>query len=117
MVNHHGSIEPANATFLATLRPRVNIIQAWSTTHPAPIVLKRLLNQRIYPGPRDIFVLEFRDETKAAIGPRAGRVASDHGHVVVRVAPGGASYQVFVLDYRTEASRVLAKHGTYDSSQ
>jgi len=100
VIGHHGSIEPANAFFLATLRPRVDIVPAWSTTHPAPVVLKRLLNKRIYTDPRDIFVLEFRDETKAAIGSRAGQVASDHGHVLVRVAPGGASYQVFVLDDR-----------------
>jgi beta-lactamase superfamily II metal-dependent hydrolase len=115
VIGHHGSIEPANAFFLATLRPRVNIIQAWSKTHPAPVVLKRLLNRRIYPGERDIFVLEFRDETKAAIGGRAEQVASDHGHVVVRVAPGGGSYQVFVLENRTESHAVLSTHGPYPS--
>jgi len=81
------------------------------------VVLKRLLNRRIYDDPRDIFVLEFRDETKAAIGPRAEQVASDHGHVVVRVAPGGASYQVFVLDDRTESYAVLSTHGPYTSGR
>jgi beta-lactamase superfamily II metal-dependent hydrolase len=114
-VDHHGSIEPANAFFLKTLRPRVDVIPAWSTTHPAPVVLKRLLNKRIYPGPRDIFVLEFRDETKAAIGPRAAQVKSDHGHVVVRVAPGGASYMVYVLDDRSDTYGVLSVHGPYAS--
>jgi len=115
VIDHHGSIEPANAIFLATLRPRVAIVPAWSTTHPAPVVLKRLLNRRIYADPRDIFVLEFRDATKAAIGPRAEQVASDHGHVVVRVAPGGATYQVFVLD---EASYgVLSTQEPYASGR
>lgn len=117
VVNHHGSIEPSNAFFLATLRPRVDIIPAWSTPHPAPVVLKRLLNRRIYADPRDIFVLEFREETKAAIGPRAGEVASDHGHVVVRVAPGGASYRVFVLDDRSESGAVVSTHGPYRSGR
>jgi len=117
VIDHHGSIEPANAFFLATLRPRVDIVPAWSTTHPAPVVLKRLLNRRIYADPRDIFVLEFRDATKAAIGPRAQQVASDHGHVVVRVAPGGASYQVFVLDDRSESYAVLSTHGPYASGK
>ncbi len=117
VIGHHGSIEPANAFFLETLRPRVDIVQAWSKTHPAPVVLKRLLNQRIYPDERDIFVLEFRDETKAAIGGRAEQVASDHGHVVVRVAPGGGSYQVFVLENRTESHAVLRTHGPYPSGR
>jgi beta-lactamase superfamily II metal-dependent hydrolase len=116
VTGHHGSIEPANAFFLATLRPRVHIVPAWSKTHPAPVVLKRLLNTRIYPEPRDIFVLEFHDETKATIGSRAEQVASDHGHVVVRVAPGGESYRVFVLDNRTESHRVLSTHGPYPSA-
>jgi len=115
VVDHHGSIEPANAFFLRTLRPRVDVIPAWSTTHPAPVVLKRLLNQRIYEGPRDIFVLEFRDATKAAIGPRATQVASDHGHVVVRVAPGGASYMVYVLDDKSDTYAILSVHGPYAS--
>ncbi len=115
VVDHHGSIEPANAFFLKTLRPRVDVVPAWSTTHPAPVVLKRLLNERIYPEPRDIFILEFRDATKAAIGPRATQVASDHGHVVVRVAPGGASYMVYVLDDRSDAHAILSVHGPYTS--
>ena len=36
VVNHHGSIDPASPLFLATLRPRVHIVPAWSATHPAP---------------------------------------------------------------------------------
>lgn len=117
VIGHHGSIEPANAFFLSTLRPRVDIVPAWSRTHPAPVVLKRLLNRRIYAEDRDIFILEFRDETKAAIGARAEQVASDHGHVVVRVAPGGGSYQVFVLENRTESHAVLSIHGPYPSGR
>ncbi len=117
VIGHHGSIEPANAFFLSTLRPRVDIVPAWSRTHPAPVVLKRLLNRRIYADERDIFILEFRDETQAAIGGRAQQVASDHGHVVVRVAPGGASYQVFVLENRTESHHVLSIHGPYPSGR
>ena len=73
VVNHHGSIEPANPFFLATLAPRVVIVPAWSPTHPSPDVLKRLLSKRIWPGPRDVFVTRLRDATKATIGPRAER--------------------------------------------
>ncbi|MEK9500043.1 ComEC/Rec2 family competence protein [Gaopeijia maritima] len=117
VINHHGSIEPANPYFLSTLRPRVHVVPAWSKTHPAPVVLKRLLNRRIYPDDRDIFVLSFRDETRAAIGGRAEQVASGRGHVVVRVAPGGGSYQVYVMDDRTESDTVLARHGPYASGR
>jgi hypothetical protein len=115
VVNHHGSIDPASPFFLATLRPRVHIIPAWSPTHPAPSVLKRLLSERAYPGPRDVFILEFREPTKATIGARAEQVKSDGGHVVVRVTPGGAFYRVFVLDNSSESFTVKAIHGPYES--
>jgi len=115
VVNHHGSIDPSSPYFLAALRPRVDIIPAWSPTHPAPSVLKRLLSERAYPGPRDVFILEFREPTKATIGARAEQVKSDGGHVVVRVAPGGGSYRVFVLDNSSESFTVKAIHGPYES--
>ena len=35
---------------------------------------------------------------------------ADHGDIVVRVAPGGATYQVFVLDDLSETPRILSIH-------
>ncbi len=113
VVNHHGSLEVENPFWLATLRSRVMIVPAWSATHPSPDVLKRMLSERIYPGRRDIFVTLFRDATKAATGPRAAQVASDHGHIVVRVEPDGERYWVLVLDEATESYRVISAHGPY----
>lgn len=115
VVNHHGSIEVANLFWLATLRSRVMVLPAWSATHPSPDVLKRMLSRRVYPEERDIFVSLFRPETKAAIGARATQVASDHGHIVIRVEPGGARYRVFVLDETTDQYLVRSVHGPYDS--
>jgi hypothetical protein len=113
VVNHHGSLEEENPFWLATLRSRVMIVPAWAATHPSPDVLKRMLSTRIYPERRDIFVTLFRDATKTATGARATQVASDHGHIVVRVEPGGARYWVLVLDDATESYRVTSVHGPY----
>jgi beta-lactamase superfamily II metal-dependent hydrolase len=115
VVNHHGSIEEENPFWLSTLKSRVMIVPAWQATHPSPDVLKRMLSTRVYPDPRDVFVTVFREATKAAIGARATQVASDHGHVVVRVEPGGARYWVIVLDDTTESYRVTSVHGPYSS--
>lgn len=116
VVNHHGSIEAENLFWLATLQSRVMIVPAWAPTHPSPDVLKRMLSRRVYPQPRDIFVTLLRDATKATIGPRAGQVASDHGHIVVRVEPGGARYRVVVLDDSAGGSlRVRMVKGPYTS--
>jgi len=76
---------------------------------------ERLLSRRLYPEPRDLFLVQFRDVTKASIGGRASQVASDGGHVVSRVEPGGARYRVFVLDNASETRSIKALHGPYDS--
>lgn len=115
VVNHHGSIEEENPFWLKTLRSRVMVLPAWAATHPSPDVLKRMLSARVYPGPRDIFVTVFREETKATIGARAAQVTSDHGHIVVRVEPGGARYWVLVLDDTAETYRIRSVHGPYTS--
>ena len=115
VVNHHGSIEEENLFWLATLKSRVMIVPAWAATHPSPDVLKRMLSKRVYPGDRDIFITVFRKETQATIGARATQVASSHGHVVVRVEPGGARYWVLVLDDTAETYRILSVHGPYTS--
>jgi beta-lactamase superfamily II metal-dependent hydrolase len=115
VVNHHGSIEEENPFWLATLRSRVMIVPAWSATHPSADVLKRMLSSRVYGDRREVFITLFRDATKASIGARAAQVASDHGHIVVRVEPGGARYWVIVLDDRTESYRMTAVHGPHTS--
>jgi Metallo-beta-lactamase superfamily len=116
VVNHHGSIEEENPFFLSTLRSRVMVLPSWSPTHPSQDVIKRMLSTRIYAEPRDIFAVLLRDVTKASIGPRAKQVASDHGHVVIRVEPGGDRYWVIVLDDTAETYRVTSVHGPYASS-
>lgn len=114
-VNHHGSIDPATPEFLAALKSRVLVVPAWAPTHPSPDVLKRLMNTRYYPGPRDIFVLALREPMTHAIGARARQVASSLGHVVVRVAPGGDRYRVFVLDATSRERAVVKTFGPYDA--
>lgn len=114
-VNHHGSIDPATPEFLAALRSRVLIVPAWSPTHPSPDALKRMLNTRYYPGPRDVFVLALREPMRHAIGARVQQLASAFGHVVVRVAPGGDRYEIFVRDARTASRDVIGHTGPYDA--
>jgi beta-lactamase superfamily II metal-dependent hydrolase len=115
VANHHGSIDPESEGFLAALRSQVMILPSWSPTHPSQDVLKRMLAARLYPGRRDIFATLLHDATRASIGARAEQLTSAHGHVVVRVAPGGESYRVFVVDERSAGGAVLGVFGPYES--
>jgi len=52
--------------------------------------------------------------TRVSIGARADQLKGV-GHIVVRVAPGGATYSVVVVDDSTEALTVKSTYGPYDS--
>jgi len=114
-LNHHGYLDSENAYFLSALRPRVHIIQAWSPSHPSPRVLRRLLSTRLYPGPRDIFATNMMEANKTVIGGNLEKLKSDQGHIVVRVEPGGSSYNVIILEDSTESYRIKSIHGPYES--
>ena len=115
VVNHHGSISPESGIWLSTLKSRVIIFPVWSPTHPSQDSLKRALTMRLYPGPRDIFVTLLRPTTAASIGDRVKQLKSTHGHVVIRVAPGGGSYQIFILDDTSESYQVIGTFGPYEA--
>lgn len=114
LVGHHGSISPASPGLLAATQPRVVIVPTWAPSHPAPVVVKRLLNRRIYPGERDVFTTRLLACTRQVIGPRADKLES--GHILVRVDPGDASYRAYVLDETSLTYAVRSVHGPYSAA-
>jgi beta-lactamase superfamily II metal-dependent hydrolase len=114
VLNHHGYIDTENAFFVSALRPRVHIFSVWSPGQPGPRVLRRLLSDRLYPGPRDIFATNMADANSIVVAD-ISKLKSKHGHIVVRVEPGGGSYRVIILDDTAETYRVTAVHGPYES--
>lgn len=127
-LNHHGTPDGANAFFLSVLRPRVHLLSIYAASQPGPELLRRLLSERIYPGPRDVFMtnglwpgrrehmVKLYGETEAAwLVEQLGKVAAAGGHVVVRVEAGGASYRVIVVDDRVPDGLVRSVHGPYAS--
>jgi hypothetical protein len=69
---------------------------------------------RAYPGPRDIFATMLREPTRVSIGARADQITGI-GHIVVRVASGGATYRVVVVDDSTDALTVKSVLGPYEA--
>jgi beta-lactamase superfamily II metal-dependent hydrolase len=114
LMNHHGYIDSQNATFVGTLRPRVWMLNVWESAHPTARVYSRLQSTRVYPGPRDIFATSMHEANKLVV-VGLDKLASDHGHIVVRVAPGGETYSIFVLDDSAETYKIKSIHGPYPS--
>jgi hypothetical protein len=115
VLNHHGNRDSTNAFLVSTLRPRVWIIPVWSSDHPGHDVLERMYSPRLYAGPRDVFATNMIEANRIVIGPLLDRLTSAQGHVVIRVAPGGATYQVIVLDDASESYAIRSAHGPYET--
>jgi beta-lactamase superfamily II metal-dependent hydrolase len=117
VVNQHGSMAEESDEYLSALRSTVLIVPSWAPSHPAPDVLKRIMNSRYPPATRYVFATEMREAAKIVIGQRATRLAGPAGHVVARVEPGGERYTVYVLDNRDERDLILSATGPLASGR
>jgi hypothetical protein len=117
VVNQHGSMGEESDAYLQALRSTVLIVPSWAPSHPAPDVLKRIINSRFPPSPRYVFATDMREAAKIVIGQRAAQLAGPPGHIVVRVEAGGDRYWVYVLDNRDERDLVLAVKGPFAAGE
>jgi hypothetical protein len=115
VADHHGWLDSTNPFFIETLRPRVVVIPAWHASHPDHGVLRRLMSERVAPGPRDLFITTLLDAPRAIFRYLGEPFKSTEGHIVIRVMPGGDHYSVAILDDKNESHFVTAIHGPYDS--
>lgn len=129
VANHHGS--EASEPFLKALQPRVHIVQVWDAIQPRWHALDRMQSEAIYPGPRDIFVTngqwperayhilegphKFPEEVAQPFLDQIAKLAAHQGHIVVRVPPGGATYEMLMIEDADESFRVKSVHGPYVS--
>lgn len=113
--NHHGSWDANSISFLAALQPRVVVVTARGEGHPAVNTWKHLTSTKVWPGERDIFVTNVGPATAQTSYGILDDAKSSQGHVVIRVAPGGGSYRVFVIDDGDERMRIKAVFGPYQS--
>ena len=115
VLNHHGWLDTTNNTFLRALQPRVIVIPAWHASHPDHSVLRRLRSPRLgFPAP-DVFITELLDAPRAVFAYLDQSFKSTQGHIVIRVAPGGRNYSVYILDSEKEEPVIKAVHGPYES--
>ncbi|NLY99210.1 MAG: hypothetical protein GXY25_01600 [Pirellulaceae bacterium] len=114
ILDHHGYVDSQNEFLVAALRPRVWTISVWDSGHPTLSVWNRIRSTRIYPGPRDVFATDLHHATRLVIGG-LDKLASDSGHIVLRVAPGGGSFRVVIVDDTSESCRVKNTFGPYPS--
>ncbi|MBB5712725.1 ribonuclease BN (tRNA processing enzyme) [Sphingomonas xinjiangensis] len=116
LLDHHGNRDTVNENILRNLAPRVLVQENWLSPQPGEDVVNRMASKGLYPGPRDVFSIGMAVETRAAIGPIMDSIyKSYNGHVVIRVAPDGESYEVYVLNDANTRREIVKRFGPYRS--
>lgn len=115
VVNHHGSIGAESDIWIKTLASTVYIIPSWAPSHPAPDVLKRIVNSRFPPAERFVYATDLRESARTVIGARANTLSGSTGNIIIRVEPGGAQYWVIVTSNTDERDIVTSVRGPLQS--
>ncbi len=111
--DHHGYFDACGPAYVHSLDAQAYIIQAWDIGHPGSAQMQRMVDD--WPGRplHDVFVTDLLP-ANALINRRfVPKLKSRNGHVVVRVAKGGESYRIFVVDSSRENGNVTAVVGPY----
>lgn len=114
-LNHHGYYDADGEGYVRAMRARVWVLQSWHASHPALATLDRLYSPILYKGERDVLATNLVEAAALADARLADRMLSQQGHVVVRVAEGGASYEVLVVDDSVEDGRIKGRFGPFVS--
>ena len=106
--NHHGWKDCCNSYFLWKLAPQAIIFNASDNTHPWGATLQRCADPQLPFQPK-LYVTT--QSAKAQLGDLWNHFAAPDGNIVIRVYPGGNSYQIFVLNAHSGKYEVIYKSG------
>jgi hypothetical protein len=115
VANHHGYNNATNDVFISTLKPRVFVILASDALHPNHSTLHRMLAKQIYPNDRDVFATNLHKAARVVIGDLTEKMKSTQGHIVIRVAPDGEQYHIYILDDSNTKYKIKSIFGPYGS--
>ena len=113
VANHHAYFDAVGPEAVRALQPLVWVVPVWHITHLNIAQLENMQSERLYSGPREILVTDLMPATALIDRRFLPKVKSTSGHIVVRVAPGGAEFRVFVTDNSDENDTVTAALGPY----
>jgi ribonuclease BN (tRNA processing enzyme) len=117
-LNHHGNRDASNDAFLKSLAPKVAVEQSWCSDQPGQEVAFRLMEKTASGDNTDVFDTYMQPETKTYLGFWVAKgFKSFEGHVLIRVAKGGESYSVFILDDKSPVIKVKQIFGPYLTHQ
>jgi hypothetical protein len=115
VANHHGYFDACGPNFTSTLDAQAYIISSWDIGHPGSAQMQRMLGDWNNQATHDVFATELLASNALLNRRFTPLLKSTLGHIVVRVAPGGGSYNIFILDSTRENGNVTGVFGPYQS--
>ena len=108
--SHHATANTNSETLLNVLKPKVIVTNVWRDVQPNAATLGRMFAAS--PQAK-IFTTNLASSNETNIAAYLSSLISTQGHVVIRVAPGGLKYYIFVLNDNNELYKVKIKCGPY----
>ena len=111
--NHHGCSDAMSEGFVRAIQAQNYISCIWCPGQVAQETLSRMLSLKMHNDKPSIFIPTIYPTSRKAMFEKEGRFggipeATRFGvHVVVKVAPGGETYKIYLVDARNESMRVL----------
>ncbi|MDR0833656.1 MAG: twin-arginine translocation signal domain-containing protein [Candidatus Symbiothrix sp.] len=109
--NHHCTSNCNSDVLVAKLKPRVALVHSWREKHPYPATAKRFYDLNC-----DLFSTCVMEANKPLLASYMSKILSTQGHIVVRVAPGGLQYKIYVLDDSNQEYIIKSISGPYQSA-
>ena len=94
--------------FVREVRAQAYLSSVWQAGMVNDSSLANMTSRELYPGDRLVCVGYIADKVRSV----AARYAHDlmpAGHAVVKVAPGGGAYHLFILDAHDESMRIIGE--------
>lgn len=105
--NHHAFFDSMSQGFVDAVKAKVYVNNVWFPSHANTITTSRMAEA----GGMVFHTYKCEDFCKNMAGqPWEHMVGRANGHVVVRVAPGGTRFKVFVLSAADESMQILEEH-------
>ena len=108
--NHHAGTFGMTPEFVREVRAQVYLSSVWQARMVDHKSLSAMCSRKLYPGDR-IVCFGHVAETHRAVAAAYGEDVVPTGHAVVKVAPGGDAFRVFVLTAADESMRVVYERG------
>ena len=108
--NHHLASNSWGSKMLSTnFNPQVAIGHCFASTKPHPEKLAEIL-----PIVKDFFATNIHHQTLNDNKELIDKIGGYDGHIVVRVAPGGSSFMVYILYDTKFYYNIKSIHGPYE---